>query len=161
MSHDDIQGLNGFEGNVWHAACKRFMEGLQTDARNPFYGHLEAPVLPLPWDGHFQLHLSNRLVSTTQQHSQQSTSPRVLSLCDQRSKEESAAARRHLIPPDWQGHGCVEVLPPVIHWLSVPKDLGFKVLDHVLYDFSAKRSHSMLQHFQSHRSGHTSSSGTK
>lgn len=42
----------------------------------------------------------------------------------------------NLVSADGQGHGSVEILPPVIHWLSITKDLCFKVLDHVLHNFT-------------------------
>lgn len=42
----------------------------------------------------------------------------------------------NLISADGQGHGSVEILPPVIHRLSITKDLCFKVLDHVLHNFT-------------------------
>ncbi len=38
-----------------------------------------------------------------------------------------------------QGHGSVEILPPVIHRLSIAKDLCFKVLDHVLHNFTENK----------------------
>lgn len=41
----------------------------------------------------------------------------------------------HLVPADWKGHGSVQVLPSIEHWLPVPEDLGLKVLDHVLHYF--------------------------
>lgn len=46
-----------------------------------------------------------------------------------------------------QGHGSVEILPPVIHWLSIAKDLCFKVLDHVLHNFPEKNKADKL-HFK-------------
>lgn len=42
----------------------------------------------------------------------------------------------YLVSTDGQRHSRVEVLPPVVHRLAVTKDLGFKVLDHVLHDFT-------------------------
>lgn len=39
----------------------------------------------------------------------------------------------------WQGHGSVEILSPIIHRLTISKDLGFKVLDHVLHDFTENK----------------------
>ena len=41
----------------------------------------------------------------------------------------------HLVPADWKGHCCVQILPSIKYWLLVPKDLGFKVLVHVLHYF--------------------------
>lgn len=43
--------------------------------------------------------------------------------------------RPHLVPADWKGHGSVQILPSIKHWLPVPEDLGLKVLDHVLHYF--------------------------
>lgn len=54
----------------------------------------------------------------------------------------SPPPRTHLLPPDREGHGCVEVLPSVEHWLPIPKDLCFKVLDHVLHDLPGTRQNS-------------------
>lgn len=45
----------------------------------------------------------------------------------------------HLVFPDGQRHRRVEVLPPVVHGLAVTKDLGFKVLDHVLHNFTEQQ----------------------
>lgn len=50
--------------------------------------------------------------------------------------------RSHLLPPDRKGHRRVEILSSIKHWLPVPKDLCFKVLDHVLHYFPGMREES-------------------
>lgn len=45
-----------------------------------------------------------------------------------------------------QGHGSVEILPPVIHWLSITKYLCFKVLDHMLHNFTENKMKQTNEH---------------
>lgn len=45
----------------------------------------------------------------------------------------------YFVSANGQGHGSVEILPPVIHRLSITKDLCFKVLDHVLHNFTENK----------------------
>ena len=44
--------------------------------------------------------------------------------------------KTYFFSTDGQGHSGIEVLSAVVHRLSVPKYLGFKVLDHVLHNIT-------------------------
>lgn len=45
----------------------------------------------------------------------------------------------YLVSSNGQRHSRVKVLPPVVHRLAVTKDLGFKVLNHVLHNFTEQQ----------------------
>lgn len=46
----------------------------------------------------------------------------------------------YFLSPYRQWHSCVEVLSSIINWLSISKDLCFKVLDHVSHNFTEGRT---------------------
>lgn len=60
----------------------------------------------------------------------------------------------HLIPPDRKGHRCVEILPSVKHWFPIPKDLCFKVLNHMFHYFPETRQNLSKTSIKSGK-GHT------
>lgn len=58
----------------------------------------------------------------------------------------------YFVPAYGQRHCSVEVFPSIIHWLSVSKDLSFKVLDHMLHNFTEDNRRwitTMPRHLQS------------
>lgn len=54
---DDIQGLDRVFWDLVQMTWQGLQQHLQTDHRHPLQGHLERLILPLPRQGHLQIHL--------------------------------------------------------------------------------------------------------
>lgn len=44
--------------------------------------------------------------------------------------------KTYFISPNGKWHSCIKVFSSIKHWFAIPKNLGFKVLNHMLHYFS-------------------------
>jgi len=138
VPHGNIQRLDGLQGHRDLPADQGLVQHAPAHDGHPLDGDLKYPVLAFPRDRHLKVNLGAEGKGKRWWHARRHKGTRRFLVGP--SARTGLAAPSYPLVSDGQGRDSVDVLLPIVDWLSVAEDLRFEVLHHVLHDLPTQPS---------------------